>query len=154
MVQWIHNYVDSEGKIGGKRVDVARFSGSIGPIYLIDGETIGSGLTLNGVRYNPLPLSDFYQLLRHELSLTNPLLQKLKEIVNAWADQAVADGKAVNYMLSPIYVDNDGIIHVDYPHVGDVGDIVTKLRWFHERTTHPLAYRTVLGWALMAPLHD
>ena len=151
LIQWIRNFVDREGKVAGQRVDVARFSGFVGPIYLIDGETRGVGLTLNGVEYNPLPLSDFYQLIRQELTLTNPLMQKLKEIINAWAEQAVADGKAVNYRSSPIYVDSEGIIHVDYPHVGD---IITKLRRFHDKATHPLAYRTVLAWALMAPLHD
>ena len=154
LIQWIRNFVDREGNVGGKRVDVARFSGSIGPVYLIDGETRGIGLTLNGVRHDPMPLIDFYHLIRQELSLTNPLMQKLKEIINAWAEQAVANGKAVNYRSSPIFVDSEGIIHVDYPHVGDVGDIVTNLRGFHDHATHPLAYRTVLAWALMAPLHD
>ena len=154
LIQWIRNYVDKEGKVAGQRVDVARFSGSIGTIYLIDGETRGVGLTLNGVRYDPMPLSDFYQLIRQELSLTNPLMQKLKEIINAWAERAVADGKAVEYRSSPIYVNSEGIIHVDYPHVGDVGDILTKLRGFHDKATHPSAYRTVFAWSLMAPLHD
>lgn len=154
LIQWARNFVDSDGEVGGKRVDVARFSGSIGPIYLIDGETRGIGLTLNGVKYDPMPLSDFYRLFRHELSLTNPLMQKLKEIINAWAELAVADGKAIKYRLSPIYVDNGGIIHVDYPHVGEVSDILTKLRGFHDHATHPLAFRTILAWALLAPLHD
>ena len=84
LIQWIRNYVDKEGKVAGQRVDVARFSGSIGPIY----------------------------------------------------------------------VNSEGIIHVDYPHVGDVGDILTKLRGFHDKATHPSAYRTVFAWSLMAPLHD
>ena len=154
LIQWIRNYVDSKGNVGGSKIDVARFNGSIGPIYLIDGETRGIGVTLNGTKYAPMPLSDFYYLFKQELSLTNPLMQKLKEIVNAWADRAVADEKAVNCRSSPIYVNSEGIIHVDYPHVGDVGDIIAKLRGFHEKATHPLAYRTVLAWALMAPLHD
>ena len=153
LIRWIRNYVDSKGNVGGSKIDVARFSGSIGPVYLIDGETRGIGVTLNGVKYAPMSLSDFYQLLRAELSLTNPLMQKLKEIINAWAEQAVADGKAVYYRSSPIYVDS-GIIHVDYPHVGDVGDIIAKLRDFHDKASHPLAYGTVLAWALLAPLHD
>ena len=154
LIQWIRNFVDREGNVGGKRVDVARFSGSIGPVYLIDGETRGIGVTLNGVKYAPMPLSDFYYLFKQELSLTNPLMQKLKEILNALAEQAVADGKAVNYRSSPIFVDSEGIIHVDYPHVGDVGDILTKLRDFHDKATHPSAYRTVFAWSLLAPLHD
>jgi hypothetical protein len=154
LIQWARNVVDSEGVAGGKRVDVARFSGSIGPIYLIDGETRGIGLTLNGFSYGPMPVSAFYDLLREELSLTNRLMQKLKEIVNAWAEQAVRNKQAVNHRSSPIYIDNDGIIHVDFLHVGDVGDIATRLRDFHDKATHPLAYRTVLAWSLMAPLHD
>ena len=154
LIQWIRNFVDREGNVGGKRVDVARFSGFIGPVYLIDGETRGIGVTLNGTKYAPMSLSDFYQLLRAELSLTNPLMQKLKEIINAWAEQAVADGKAVNYRLSPIFVDSEGIVRVEYPHVGDVGDILTKLRGFHDKAAHPLAYRTVFAWSLLAPLHD
>ena len=154
LIQWIRNFVDKEGKVAGQRVDVARFSGSIGPVYLINGETRGIGVTLNGTKYAPMSLSDFYQLIRQELSLTNPLMQKLKEIINAWAEQAVADGKAANYRSSPIFVGSDGIIYVEYPHVGDVGDIIAKLRDFHDKATHPSAYRTVFAWSLLAPLHD
>jgi len=154
LIRWVGSYTDREGNIKIKQVDVARFSGSIGPVYLIDGEVRGVGLTLNGTKYAPMQLLDFYHLIRERLSLTNPLMQKLKEIVDAWAEKAVADGKAIDLRTSPIYVDGNGIIQVEHQHVGDIEDIAIKLRDFHDKATHPLAFRTVLAWALLAPLHD
>lgn len=50
LIQWIRNFVDREGKVAGQRVDVARFSGFVGPIYLIDGETRGSRSDLKWCR--------------------------------------------------------------------------------------------------------
>ena len=48
LIQWIRNFVDREGNVGGKRVDVARFSGSIGPVYLIDGRISAARATPAG----------------------------------------------------------------------------------------------------------
>lgn len=137
-----------------QNVDLIRFSGHIGPVYLIDGETRGIGLELNGIKYEPMPLGDFYSLVRQELSVPAPTMQKLKEVINAWASQTIANGLAVDFRSSPIYLDKNGIVQVDFPHVGDLQDILAKLRDFHDKASHPLAYRTVLAWALMAPLHD
>lgn len=155
LVQWRH---EVPGKNPGdpprvQSMDLVRFVGKIGPIYLIDGESRGIGLELNGVKYSPMTLDDFYSLMRQQLSVPAPTMQKLKEVVNAWANQTIANGLAVDYRSSPIYI-QDGTVRVDFPHVGNLQDILAKLRDFHDKASHPLAYRAVLAWALMAPLHE
>ena len=134
-------------------IDLIRFSGDIGPVYLIDGETRGLGLKLNGIQYAPMPMNDFYSLIRQELSVPGLTMQKLKETINSWVQKTIENGEAVEYRTSPIFVE-DGIIKVDFPHVGDLQDILARLRNFHDKASHPLAYRTVLAWSLLAPLHD
>ena len=134
-------------------LDLIRFDGQIGPVYLIDGETRGLGLKLNGIPYAPMPMADFYSLIRQELSVPAPTMQKLKEVINSWVQRTIENGEAVEYRTSPIFVE-DGIIKVDFPHVGDLQDILARLRNFHEKASHPLAYRTVFAWSLLAPLHD
>lgn len=134
-------------------LDIIRFSGSFGPVYLIDGETRGLGLKLNGISYTPMRMADFYLLVRQELSIPAPAMQKLKEVLNTYVQDAIDSGQAVDYRSSPIYVDDESV-KVDFPHVGDLQDILTKLRIFHDKASHPLAYRTVLAWSLKAPLHD
>ncbi len=133
-------------------VDLIRFNGDIGPVYLIDGETRGLSLKLNGIQYAPMQMADFYSLIRQELSIPAPTMQKLKEVINSWVQEVVSSGQAVNYRSSPIFVE-DGIIKVDFPHAGDLQDILARLRNFHEKASHPLAYRTVLAWSILAPLH-
>lgn len=155
LVQWIktHPAKKKDEPPSVVATDLIRFTGSIGPVYRIDGETRGIGLELNGVKYAPMPLDDFYALIRQQLSVPAPTMQKLKEVVNSWVNQVIDNGLAVDYRSSPIYV-QDGIVRVDFPHIGDLQDIMAKLRDFHDKASHPLAYRTVLAWTLMAPLHD
>lgn len=95
---------------------------------------------------------DFYALIRQELTVPAPTMQKVKEVENSWVEETVESGQAVDFRTSPIYVEN-GMVMVDYPHVGDLGDILTRLRNFHDHATLPVAYGTVLAWALLAPLH-
>ena len=133
--------------------DLIRFDGQIGPVYLIDGETRGLGLKLNGIQYAPMPMSDFYSLIRQELSVPGLTMQKLKEVINSWVQRTIENGEAVEYRTSPIFVE-EGIIKVDFPYVGDLQDILARLRNFHDKASHPLAYRTVFAWSLLAPLHD
>ena len=133
--------------------DLIRFDGQIGPVYLIDGETRGLRLKLNGIQHAAMPMADFYSLIRQELSVPAPTMQKLKEVVNAWVQQVIDSGQAVDYRTSPIYI-VDGVIKAEFPQVGKLQDILGRLRDFHDKASHPLAYRTVLAWSLLAPLHD
>ena len=153
LVAQVRQSVDRKGNLIMARADLIRFNGQIGPVYLIDGEARGLGLTLNGIKYAPMPINDFYSRIRQELSVPGLTLQKLKEVLNAWVQEVVSSGQAVNYLSSPIYV-QDGIIQADFPHVGDLQDILARLRNFYDKASHPLAYRTVLAWSLLAPLHD
>jgi hypothetical protein len=134
-------------------IDLIRFDGYLGPACLIDEETRGIGLVLNGTQYSPMPLGDFYSLIRQELSVPPQTMQKLKEVLNAWVRETIENKQAVDYRSSPIYV-KSGQIKIDFQHVGDPRDILYQLREFEENASNPLAYRTVLAWALLAPLHD
>ena len=132
---------------------IARFSGSIGPAYLIDGTTRGIRLTLNGTDYGVLGMADFFTLMRQELSIPSMTMQKLKEVINAYVHSCVTEGKAPFFRSSPIYVEN-GIVKVDYPDIGDIDVTLEALRDFHDNASNPLAFRTVFAWCLLAPLHD
>ena len=155
LVQWRKEYPPAKQGEAPRVVslDLVRFNGHIGPVFLIDGETRGLGLKLNGIQQAPMPMADFYSLIRQELSVPAPTMQKLKEVVNAWVQQVIDGGQAVDYRTSPIYIE-DQVIKVDFPHVGHLQDALTKLRNFHDKASHPLAYRTVMAWALLAPMHE
>ena len=155
LIQWIRTFPQNkkEELPHVMAMDLLRFNGFIGPVYMIDGSVRGMGMELNGVKYSPMALSDFYTLIKQELSIPAQTMQKLKEVVNAWVNQTISNGLEVYYRSSPIYVES-GIVRVDFSHVGDIQDIIAKLRDFHDKASHPLAYRTVFSWALMAPLHD
>ena len=154
LVQWIKEYPAKQGEAPRVvSIDLIRFNGRIGPVFIIDGENRGLGLSLNGVQYSPLTMADFYSLVKQELSVPAPTMQKVKEVLNSWVQRTIENGEAADYRSSPIYVE-DGIIRVDFPRVGDLGDILARLRNFHDKASHPVAYRTVMAWALLAPLHD
>lgn len=136
-----------------KKVVTARFNGNLGPVYLLDGETIGLGVQISNQKFQVLPIRDFFTFLRSELSIVAPLMQKTKEVINSWTSQTISSGQYVNFRTSPIYLKEEKI-NVDYPHMGDVANILSQLRDFYHAASYPLAYLTILSWALMAPLHD
>lgn len=152
LIQWEKQPKDS--KSSPYTIDVARFTnGNIGPVYLIDGGIRGIGLELNGTKYAPMPIDDFYSILRQHLSIPNPGMQKLKEIVNAYVENTILKKEAVEYRSSAIFLRN-GIIGVDFPRLGSLPSILSSLRDFERSASHPLAYTTVFAWNLLAPLHD
>ncbi len=153
LVQFIR-ILPSEGeKAEMRKTDCARFVGYIGPIYRMDGATPGIGLHLNGIAYAPMTLDVFYTMMKQNLSIPGTQFQKFKVVINAWVNQAITRGQFVEYRSSPIYVD-DGIVRIEYPCTGDLEDILRKLLDFHDKATHPLGYRTIQAWSLIAPLHD
>lgn len=155
LIQWIRVGKPSsdDGEPQERKIDVARFSGRVGPIYLIDGQDRGIGLELNGTKYAPMRMDDFFLVMRQQLSIPNPGMQKLREIINALAEETIWNEQAVEYRSSPIFLRN-GSIYVDFPHVGEVGSILSSLRRFESKASNPSAYEVVLAWSLLAPLHD
>ncbi len=153
LIRWIREVETKKDDQVVYATDVARFVGHIGPVCVIDSEIRGLGLGLNGKIFEPMPIGDFYALIRDELAIPVSLLQKLKEVINSWVNQVIANGEALDIRTSPIYVDNN-IIHADFPHTGDIADILKKLRNFLPDASHPLAYLTTLAWTIFAPLHD
>ena len=134
-----------------KPIDICRFRGTIGPVLMIDGKVIGLRVTFDD-DVQDLPLAEAYSHIRDYLSIPPGKMQQLKEVLGTWVHLQMDAGLYVDLRTSPIYI-QDGIIKLDWQNTHDIADILTRLRDFHAKASHPLAYRTVLAWSLLAPLH-
>lgn len=145
--------IDKDGKPSSDQHNLFRFIGQIGPAYLIDGSLMGIGIELNGTKYGRLALDDAFTLLKEKYSITGTSMQRLREVLYAFTNNAAADGTAVQIRSSRVYVEHN-TVKVDFSHVGDVKDILASLRQFREDASHPIAYTVTFAWALLAPLHE
>ena len=131
-------------------LEICRFRGQIGPVLLIDGKP-GVEITFDG-ETRRFELSDAYTYIRDYLSIPPGKMQQLKEVIGTWVHLQMKADLYVDLRTSSIYI-QEGIIKLDWQNTHDIADILTRLRDFHAKASHPLAYRTVLAWSLLAPLH-
>ena len=137
-------------KKGQQRTVLLRFAGSIEKPVLIDGKTKGIKIVI-GEEVFVNTVQNIVTMMRQRFFLSNGICQKLHEVLNAYIE-TYSGNDTETYKTSPVSVSNGEIV-VDYPLKRNVREILELLKDYEKTASNPEAYRAMLAWALIAPLH-
>ncbi len=98
-----------------------------------------------------LTINDAITALRQRFSLAQSKVQEIRELFDAWVEEAEKSGKMVEIPLSPIYV-KDGIIKCDPTDHHDLKRILEALSDYQDKATSPDGFRVCLGFNLPTPI--
>ena len=131
---------------------IVRWNGYILGVVLTDEKDNLFGLKY---RYNEIertvPPHVFVSMAKQMFFLPSGETKKLREIIDSYMQNEKRNDRFTEGGYSPIYVKDDKIV-VEYPDV-EIGDVLKQLREYHDKSTKPEAYRSMLSFCLLAPLH-
>ncbi len=131
---------------------IIRWNGYILGVVLVDERSEAYAIKY---RYNDrektVPANIFLSFAKQRFFLSTGDAKKLREIIDAYMMNEIKEGRFTEGGYSLIYVSDDKIV-VDYPDV-PIADVLKLLRDYHDKSTKPEAYRSMLSFCLLAPLH-
>ena len=131
---------------------VIRWNGYILGVVLVDERSEAYAIKY---RYNDrertVPSNVFLSFAKQRFFLSTGDAKKLREIIDAYMMNEIKEGRFTEGGYSLIYVSDDRVV-VDYPDI-PIADVLNQLREYHDKSTKPEAYRSMLAFSLLAPLH-
>ena len=140
-----------KGRDGDKVNVLIRFAGFIDDVVRIDDRIHGIRFTIGNETF-VLGLQDAVQHFRRMFFLQSLASQRLFEILFYYVQNAIEMGEVKEYNPSPLYIHEDDIV-VNYETEIDVKKTLETLTEYEEKASHREAFRGMLAWALLAPLH-
>ncbi len=131
---------------------IIRWNGYILGVVLTDERN-----NIHGIKYRyndqekTVPANVFISFAKQRFFLSVGDTKRLREIVDSYMLNEIRNGRFTEGGFSPIYVKDDKIV-VEYPDI-EIDDVLRQLREYHDKSTKPEAYRGMLSFCLLAPLH-
>lgn len=139
------------GRDGQKVTTIIRFAGSIDQAVMMYGKTYGIRFTI-GDDTLVLSVQNAVAHFRKMFFLQSLASQRLFEVFFYFVEQAIQDDTVEDYNMSPIAVHDDSIM-ISYEMEANIPDILRMLTSYAQKASHPEAFRAMMAWSLLAPLH-
>lgn len=128
-----------------------RFDGSIDAPVQINQKVVGIAFTLGADKYT-MSTDDAMYFFKTRYGITGKDYQHLREILDYYISNARREGDLSTHANSPITVADD-VILVNWKTSGKVKEILRILKDYEKVASHVDAYKAMLSWTLLAPLH-